>query len=125
MQWDASAQAGFSTAEPWLPLGPDWRTRNVAAQAGDDGSMLALHRRLLALRRAHPALALGSWHALPATGDVLAYERRHGDEAIVVALNLGASPQPVSLPDGALLLSVGGGLSDGMLGADAAVILKR
>ncbi|MBB4153837.1 alpha-glucosidase [Sphingomonas jinjuensis] len=125
MQWDACAHAGFSTAEPWLPLGPDWQTRNVAAQAADDRSMLALHRQLLALRRAHMALAIGSWQALPAAGDVLAYERHHGDEAIVVALNLGDTPQPTALPGGETLLSIGGGLSGGMLGADAAVILKR
>ncbi len=30
--WDASAYAGFSTVDPWLPLNEDWRVRNVAAQ---------------------------------------------------------------------------------------------
>ena len=67
MAWDATPNAGFSTAEPWLPLHPDWRTRNVAAQEADPASMLWLYRRLLAARRASPALSLGSMalHAAP------------------------------------------------------------
>lgn len=100
MPWDGSAHAGFTTGTPWLPLNSDWPTRNAALESDDTGSMLALHRRLLALRRAHPALALGSI-ALPGTeGDVLAYERRHGDERLLVALNLGRAEQRFTLPDG-------------------------
>ncbi|MGP7794728.1 alpha-amylase family glycosyl hydrolase [Sphingomonas sp. CLY1604] len=103
MPWNASAHAGFSTAEPWLPLNPDWPTRNVAAEG--DGSMLALYRALLHLRRKHAALAIGDVRLIEAEGDVLAYERRQGDERIVVALNLGANEQRVRLPAGETLLT--------------------
>src|SRR5262249_28983895 len=51
MPWDASPQAGFSTAEPWLPLNEDWPIRNVAQQKELPGSMLNLYRHLLAIRR--------------------------------------------------------------------------
>ncbi len=34
-----------------------------------------LHRDLLRLRRAHPALSIGAVHLIEAEGDVLAYER--------------------------------------------------
>ena len=51
MQWDDNPQAGFSTAEPWLPLAEDWAACNVESQRSDPGSMLTLYRRLLALRR--------------------------------------------------------------------------
>ncbi len=105
MPWNASTHAGFSSVEPWLPLGGDWPSRNVAAQAADAGSMLALYRDLLALRRNHAALAEGDFALIATGGDVLAYERRLGDERIVVALNLGTSAQHVALPDGELLLS--------------------
>jgi alpha-glucosidase len=106
MPWDDSARAGFSTATPWLPLNPDWPTRNVAAQATDPGSMLALYRALLALRRAHPALAIGDYRAVEAEGDVLAYERSAGGERILVALNLGGTAQRLGFPgEGKLLLS--------------------
>ena len=105
MPWNDSAGGGFTTGEPWLPLNDDWSTRNVAVQASDPGSMLALHRDLLALRRKHAALAVGDIVDVAASGAVLSYERRHGDERIFVALNLGAAVQAMDLPEGAVLLS--------------------
>jgi len=99
MAWDGSAHAGFSTADPWLPLHADWRTRNVAVERADAGSMLALHRDLLRLRRAHPALAIGDMTMIEADGDLLVYERRLGGERILVALNLGAHDQTLQLRD--------------------------
>ena len=110
MPWDASAQAGFTTGEPWLPLNPDWRTRNVAAEAEDPASMLSLTRTLLALRRAHPALAVGDIRFIEAEGDVLAYERVHEGERIMVVLNLGGGEQslPLSGPFSPLLSTLPG-----------------
>ena len=107
MAWDASANAGFTSGAPWLPLHDDWARRNVAVEANDPGSMLALYRALLALRREHAALAVGNFRLIESEGDVLAYERVLGDERIVVALNLGGQEQPVRLPEGgySLLLS--------------------
>ena len=55
---------------------------------------------LLALRRAHPALAIGDYRAVEAEGDVLAYERAAGGERLLVALNLGGLPQQLALPAG-------------------------
>jgi alpha-glucosidase len=106
MAWDASANAGFSTGEPWLPLHPDWPTRNVAAESADPGSTLSLYRTLLALRRAHPALSIGSFQLQPASAGVLAYERRHGGERLLVALNFAETPGHLPLPPGARVASV-------------------
>jgi len=61
--------------------------------------MLALHRRLLALRRATPALTLGTYEAVAADGDLLAYQRRDGEARLLVVLNLG--PRPASFEAGA------------------------
>ena len=63
MPWDGSENAGFTTAKPWLPLNADWPTRNVARMAEEPQSILTLYRRLLALRRAHPALSIGELRA--------------------------------------------------------------
>ncbi len=95
MPWDGSAEAGFTTGTPWLPLNPDWPSRNVAAEAADRGSMLALHGDLLRLRRMHPALSIGSVRLLQAENDVLAYERAHAGERIAVVLNLGGEARPL------------------------------
>ncbi len=98
MPWDATAFAGFSSVEPWLPLNPDWPTRNVAAQDRDPGSMLALYRDLLALRRSHDALSIGDFRLVDGDADVLAYERRHGTERLLIALNLGAERRALPMP---------------------------
>jgi alpha-glucosidase len=98
MPWDTSANAGFSKREPWLPLNPDWPTRNVAAQDDDPMSMLTLYRTLLALRRATPALAVGSYHARAAGRDVIAYERDHDGDRLLIALNLTGEERRLLLP---------------------------
>jgi alpha-glucosidase len=98
MPWDATPNAGFTTGTPWLPLNSDWSERNVATQAQVPGSPLALYRRLLALRRTHRALAIGDITLLDAEGAVLAYERRLGSERLLIALNLGDTPQELTLP---------------------------
>ena len=96
MQWDAGPFAGFSTAEPWLPLSSDFHAENVANLRNDKTSIFNLHRRLLALRRASPALTRGSYQPVVASGDLLLYIRTHGQQRILVALNLGAEPALVS-----------------------------
>jgi alpha-glucosidase len=91
MQWTPGPNAGFSTpeAEPWLPIPDDYRTLNVAAEREDPASTLSLYRRLLALRRAEPALALGAYELVGAEGDLLAYARDWDGRRFLVALNLG------------------------------------
>jgi alpha-glucosidase len=125
MPWNDSAGGGFTTGEPWLPLNADWRTRNVAVQAADANSMLALHRDLLALRRKHAALAVGAIRVLRASGGVLVYERAQDDETIVVALNLTDGEQAVDLPEGeTLLLSPPGTTRGATLAPDQALVIR-
>ncbi len=105
MSWTDEPGGGFTTGRPWLPLGEPNSRANVAAQAADPGSMLALYRALLRLRRAEPALAVGSLAQVNATDRVLAYERRDGARRLVVALNMGGEPAELRASAGAVLLS--------------------
>ena len=114
LRWTGEPGAGFCPpdVEPWLPIGP--AEPNVAGQLGRDGSMLTLHRRLLALRRKHPALSRGGYERVEHEGDVLVVVRADANgERIVVALNLGdaEAPLPASarLDDSRVLLSTHGG----------------
>jgi alpha-glucosidase len=97
MQWDGSPYAGFSKVEPWLPVSDDYSIVNVEAATGDPTSILTLYRRLLKLRQAHPALAIGDYVPVAMTGDLLAYIRRASDARFLVALNLGEGPYALSL----------------------------
>jgi glycosidase len=94
MAWDTSSNAGFSLAEPWLPLHSDWPTRNVALQENEPASMLNLTKELLTLRRETLALSIGDYRPVACEGTLLAYERQTGSSRVLVALNLGDEPLP-------------------------------
>jgi alpha-glucosidase len=100
MQWDDGSNAGFSSGTPWLPLAADWRERNVAVQRAQAGSLYNLYRRLLALRRRHAALAVGSYAPLAAEPPLFGWLRRHGGQGFLVLLNLSSTPQRFALPGG-------------------------
>ena len=97
MQWDASPHAGFTSGTPWLPVSDDYPTLNVEAQRDDPRSMLTMQRRLIALRRAEPALILGDYAPLRVEGDLLAYTRTHAGRTFLIALNLGHHAQEIEL----------------------------
>jgi alpha-glucosidase len=99
MQWDSSPNAGFSAHQPWLPVSPDYATRNVAAQAKDPFSILNLYRKLLQVRRQSAALFGGSYHSLDAGPDCFAYLRQAGDERFLVVLNFSPHHQSLKLDD--------------------------
>jgi alpha-glucosidase len=91
--WDppssAGRGAGFTSARPWLPVPDDAERHNVAMETTDPTSVLALYRRLLALRRSKPTLRSGEMTLLETRDrDVLAWRRFDRGGAFVVALNL-------------------------------------
>ncbi len=99
LPWDSSDGAGFTTGQPWLPLHPDHRSRNIAVQRGDPRSVLSFYRSMLALRRGAPALTEGSFEAIDTHSPrVLAYLRRSDRQTALVALNLSAAPASLTLP---------------------------
>lgn len=100
MQWSAAPNAGFTGADvqTWLPLPPDYTTMNVEAEQADPRSMLTLFKRVIDLRRADEALALGDYSSLHATLDVpegvFAYVRGGN---YTVALNFTNEPKQLEL----------------------------
>lgn len=107
MPWTSEQpNLGFTdpTARPWLPIPPAWAAISVAAQRLDAGSMLALHRDALRVRRASRALGSGAleW-ADTGRADVLALDLVVPGERVRVVVAL--SDQPVDLPEGSVLLT--------------------
>jgi alpha-glucosidase len=100
MQWDGSLNSGFTTSpRPWLPLDPNYREQNVERLRANRQSLLQLYRRLIDIRRRHPALRVGDCHVLSPQNNIFLYERSAGDEALLIALNLWAEPAPLALPN--------------------------
>jgi alpha-glucosidase len=106
-QWDDSANAGFSSARPWLPLDPDYEACNVEMLRNASGSILDLYRQLLELRRRHVALNSGSFRLIEVQGDALIYERTAPGERILVCLNFSDREQTLAMADlsGATILA--------------------
>jgi len=91
MQWDDSAQAGFSfgkDVEPWLPVNDNYPEVNVKAARHDPDSIFNFYRRLIQVRRQSNALKYGSWRSLIAyPHEHLAYLRETDDEQVLVLIN--------------------------------------
>jgi len=97
MQWNQSANAGFSSAKPWLPLPDSYQTHNVASEEKDPASILNFYKRLLSLRHTDPALLEGEYAPLNESDpNVLAYLRRYKNEAVLVVLNMSSSEHKTS-----------------------------
>jgi alpha-glucosidase len=88
MQWDDGPFAGFSSAEPSLPVADNTRAVNVASQQRDARSLLNLYRHLIRLHRSHPALQFGSYRPIDASGDLLVFARELAQARLLIALNL-------------------------------------
>jgi glycosidase len=105
MRWDATANAGFSSAEPWSGPIDDDGLAPVSAQTQDPESLLTLYRELIALRKGHPALRLGSARPLEASSGgkrPLALHRAREGEEVVVVYNFSRSPEQVRIEDAVL-----------------------
>ena len=99
MQWDDSANAGFTDGTPWLPVNPNYGTLNVAAQEGDPNSCLNYFRKMVKLRRENPVLVYGAYELLfREHPQVYAYTRTLGEEKMLVLLNFSAEAAELELP---------------------------
>jgi alpha-glucosidase len=106
MRWDGTSTGGFTTGDPWLPMGNDVAARNVTRFQADERSLLWLYRRLIHLRRTEPALVAGEQVPMRSRHDILMYTRAWAGEEIVVALNTVHQPRKLEgLGEATLLLS--------------------
>lgn len=102
MVWEGSnAHAGFSDAgKTWLPVSADHIHKNVAKQENDPSAMIHHYRRIIAFRRAHPALTKGDHDGVKHDGNVVYFSRQQGDEVIYCAFNLSDSAASIPAPAG-------------------------
>ena len=113
MVWDGSAQGGFTSGVPWLPVKPAQLARNVAAQDGVAGSVLEFYRSMLAFRRGSDALMRGRTRFHAEAEPVLMFDRVVEGRTTTCVFNLSA---------GAVLVAAKGALTgpsqNAVMGAD-------
>jgi maltose alpha-D-glucosyltransferase/alpha-amylase len=105
MQWSPDRNGGFSRTNPQkliLPTiaDPEYRyeTVNVEVQSQNPSSLLWWMKRMIALRKQHPAFGRGSLRMLaPENRKVLAFLREHEGARLLVVVNLSRHPQWVEL----------------------------
>ena len=94
MQWNTMTNAGFSEKTPWLPVPPSYQTHNVTTESKDPESVLNLYKKVLALRHTNAALLEGDYSALNENDpNVMSYLRSYKGKAVLVTLNMSATPQ--------------------------------
>lgn len=135
MPWNGTSSGGFSKAEPWLPMEPSFKVRNIEVQQGDPDSLFHVYRRCLALRRAHVSLRDGDFSLIDFQREALVgWSRSHQEEKALVVLNFSKSPVSFTFPGGGrwecMLGTRRGGAAfhdSGMeiLGEEALVMLRR
>ena len=93
MQWDDSANAGFTAGTPWLKVNPDYPHLNVAQQERDENSVLNYYKRLLVLRKSEEyreIFTYGDFTPLFETEEnILAYRRNLEGKDVIVVANFG------------------------------------
>ena len=102
MQWNGSANAGFSVKAPWLPVPPSYTTHNVESESKDPDSVLSVYKKALALRHKNAALLEGSYTALNEDdANVLSYLRSYKGKAVLVVLNMSGTSRKATFNLGA------------------------
>ncbi|MGH3097414.1 MAG: maltose alpha-D-glucosyltransferase [Streptosporangiales bacterium] len=105
MQWTPDRNAGFSRADPqqlYLPVIMDpvygYQSLNVESHTRNTGSLLHWTRRMIEIRKRHPAFGLGEFEDLGGSNpSVFAFIREIGDDRVLCVNNLSRFPQPVEL----------------------------
>jgi alpha-glucosidase len=101
MQWNSDNHAGFSSAEPWLPIHSNFTQRNVADQSSDPKSMLNYTRELINIRKNTPALQRGDFHPIDLKSrKILSFLRVINDEQVLVILNFSGRNLSYTLLEG-------------------------
>lgn len=88
MQWTAGHNAGFTNVgKPWLPIAPDYASRNVESQSEQPKSFLSLYRRLGQLRNTSASLKHGHINMLDIENtNIVGYLRQHSDDVTYLTL---------------------------------------
>lgn len=102
MQWDDSANAGFSGADatPWIMVNPNYTKINAKDQVSREDSVFKYYQKLIKLRHESDLIVYGTYDLiLDDDKDIYAYIRTLGDEKLIVYCNFSENTREVELPE--------------------------
>ena len=100
MQWDDSAYAGFSTANPWIMVNPNYTKINAKDQVNREDSVFKYYQKLIKLRHESELIVYGTYDLiLDDDKDIYAYIRTLGDKKLIVYCNFSENTREVELPE--------------------------
>jgi oligo-1,6-glucosidase len=100
MQWDDSANAGFTTGEPWIAVNPNYKEINAKEEVPNPDSVFNYYKKLIALRKKYEIIVYGVYELLlPDDENLYFYTRTLDKEKILVLCNFSDKEQQVSLPE--------------------------
>ena len=88
MQWDDSANAGFTTGTPWIKVNSNYKTVNAKQQTNDPDSVFSYYKELIRLRHENEIIVYGDYELLePQNEELFIYTRSWNNEQLMVLCN--------------------------------------
>ena len=88
MQWDDSANAGFTTGTPWIKVNSNYKTVNAKQQTNDPDSVFSYYKELIRLRHENEIIVYGDYELLePQNEELFIYTRTWNNEQLMVLCN--------------------------------------
>ena len=100
MQWDDSANGGFTTGTPWIMVNPNYREINAKAEQEDPDSVFHYYQNIIGLRKKEPVMVYGSYQLLEPDSETLyVYTRTLGEEKLLVICNFTSDEETYRIPE--------------------------
>ncbi|WP_066187348.1 glycoside hydrolase family 13 protein [Gracilibacillus timonensis] len=100
MQWDASANAGFTTGSPWLKVNPNYTNINVEQQQEDPDSILHFYKKMIQLRQGNQQFVYGTYDLVDEKNPhVYAYTRNLVEHGALIVVNLFEEEAKLEIPE--------------------------
>lgn len=101
MQWDDTANAGFTSGKPWLKVNPNYKDLNVKRELADETSVLSYYKKLIALRKSEDYKEVFTYGAFVPLfenePDIFAYERKLDNQSVIILANFGKEAKTLVL----------------------------
>ena len=100
MQWDDSANAGFTEGKPWIAVNPNYKEINAKAETADPDSVFHYYKKLIALRKQNPVMVYGKYELLlPESEALFVYTRTMEAEKLLVVCSFCDHETDFTIPD--------------------------